>query len=467
MVVDHLVVGAGSAGCVIAARLAATGATVALLEAGGARPPAGVNGVDFMAAVAEPGWIWPDLVAVRTSQQGARRYLRGRGLGGSSAVNALVAIDGLPEDYDRWGLPGWTWEALAEARAASRVRTELSAPGAVGHALMDACRSLGIAGVADSCAEIGVGPIRLTMDHGRRVSAADAYLSGPEVVDVRPDALVDRVLIERGRAVGVRLVDGREIEAHHVVLAAGALHTPAILLRSGIDRPGVGANLQDHVALAASLMLRAEHRAPEGVPAATALARWSSGASAADLQLVAFDHLGPGDGRNVGMVMLGLMDVRSQGRVTLASDDPTVDPLVELRLLSDADGHDEAALLRGLDGLLQVVTGDALSAVADAVYLDDRGTTPDLLDLGRAGEFCRANLADYVHPVGTCAMGRADDPMAVVDSDGHVIGLEGLSVADASVIPRLPRANTHVPVTVVAEELARRWTRWGSAVMGR
>jgi choline dehydrogenase-like flavoprotein len=205
-------------------------------------------------------------------------------------------------------------------------------------------------------------------------------------------------------------------------------------------------------------MLRSEHRAPDGAPSITALARWSSGRAEADLQFLALDHLGPGDGRTMGMVMVALMDVASRGTVSLVDDDPMSDPIVELRMLSDPGGEDERRLRIGLEGLLRLLDTPAMSAVADAVYLDDQGTTPQMLTGRDVGDFLRRNLADYVHPVGTCAMGLPDDPMAVVDPDGHVIGHEALSVCDASIIPVLPRANTHLPVTIVAEAMARRWT---------
>lgn len=455
--IDHLVVGAGSAGCVVAARLAATGATVVLLEAGGGDPPPEVQGLDFIAATRSP-WVWPALTAVRSSVQGPRPYLRGRGVGGSSAVNALVAMDGLASDYDRWGLPGWDWASLAPARDRVRLVTEVAGQvGAVGRAVIEGWGALGHPVVEDSCRQLGAGPARLTMSAGRRVSAADCYLAGA-AVDLRTGALVDRVLLDGKRATGVLLADGTELAARHVILSAGAIHTPAIALRSGIERTGIGANLQDHAAQAALLVLRSEHRAPPGAASVTALVRLSSGDAEGDLQFLALDHLGPDDGRGLGMVMVALMDVASRGRVALTSPDPHVDPLVEMHMLSDPDGHDERRLRVGLQALLDLLDTPALRAVAEEVYLDDRGTTPELLGGRDLGEFLRANLADYVHPVGTCAMGRSDDPAAVVDLDGHVIGYEALSVCDASVIPVLPRANTHLPVTIVAEELARRWT---------
>jgi choline dehydrogenase-like flavoprotein len=452
--VDYLIVGAGSAGCVVASRLAATGASVTLLEAGPSTPPSTVTGVDFLAALAEPGWTWPNLTATRHASQQPRPYYRGRGIGGSSAVNALVSIDGLPADYDRWELPGWGYADLAHARSRAHLPTETAQPGAVGQALIHAVHGRGVPVVADACAELGVGPTRLAVRHGRRMSAADAY-DLPRV-EIRTDSLVDRVLFEGRKATGVRLADRTEIGADMVVLAAGAIHTPSILLRSGIDRPGIGANLQDHASLTALIALRPGYQAQVDVPSATALARLSSGSSPAALQLIAFDHLGPD--RTHGLVMVGLMDVRSRGHVTLRSADPYDDPTVSVQMTSDPDGLDMAALKQGLDLLLDVVTSGPMRQIADAVYLDDQGTTPEGFDRAAATEFIRRNLSDYVHPVGTCAMGLPTDPDAVVDLDGNVIGLTNLRIADASVIPRLPRANTHVPVTVVAEELARRWT---------
>lgn len=466
---DVLIVGAGSAGCVLADRLSARGTRVTVLEAGpdiGDR--AAVTGPSFFEAIAEPDLLWPDLVARRTPLQEPRQYGRGRGVGGSSLVNAMVGLWGEVEDYDAWdrdfGCTKWSWRDVEPyfrrievplSKADTRSSTRL------GGALVEACRTLGwdlhrgpypLGGLGRD-----VGPAMLTRDRdGRRVTVADAYLRRARTrhnVTLRPDTLVDRVVLEGRRARGVVLADGSEVPASTVIVCAGAIHSPAILLRSGIDRPGIGLGLQDHPSVPITVSLR--EPVDPGELAVTSLARFSSGEIPADLQLLPMDHLGraaPG----YGVLSVALMQARSRGRVRLRSSSPHEDPMVDFGLLDE--DSDRWRLMTGMRVLRALLREPPLSAAIADAFIDDRGTRLD--DLGDDDEilagWMQRHVGDYVHASGTCAMGDPRRETSVVDPSGVVIGYDGLRVCDASIFPQLPRANTHFPVMMAAEVLSDR-----------
>lgn len=441
-----VVVGAGSAGSVVAATLVASGrCEVVLLEAGpdlvpGHRPVS-VDGPSFVTAMAEPGLTWEPLPAVRVSGQGARRYVRGRGVGGSSVVNAMVALPGHPDDYDEWerdlGCAGWGWSEFApwfdrvrSVQALTPARADEIGP--VGRALM----------AADDRAEVAM----LTRDGaGRRVTAADAFLGpwrGSASLAVRPHAEVGRVVLDGRRATGVVLVDGSEIEADAVVVCAGAVHSPTILLRSGVERPGIGIGLQDHPSFPVTFGLHGDP-GESGIGTRLSVGALLRAGLAApdDLQVLAMEEADPA-APGLGLLLGAVMRVWSRGTVALGVD-PDGPPSVDFGMLGD---ERDMAAMRAVVALLGSLAGrpefEAVGAVLPHATDDDA---------------IRAAVGDYVHATSTCRMGRPDDDLAVVDTTGRVIGHEGLWVVDASVMPRVPRANTHLPTMALALRLATRW----------
>lgn len=463
---DYVVVGAGAAGCVLAGRLATRAKHVLLIEAGSAT--ATNDSHSFFDALDDPGRTYPNLAVHSTNQSPSKPYLLGRGIGGGSAVNAMIATPGSAADYDHWerdlGCVGWGWSSLKwtlDSHALVLSQPDPTEWGSVDRALIEGAASLGhdycpsyLPNGAGTGHRLGVGPAWLTRWDGRRVTAADAYLSGsrPQLT-IQTETVVETVAFDGRRAIGVVTSDGELIEADEVIVAAGAIHSPALLLRSGVDRRGIGRGLKDHPSSRLTLSLR-EPNDEEALAAATLL-RWSSPGDEADLQVLPLNHVGnsPAAG-GLGGLIAAVMSVRSTGAVTLGSTDAAASPIVRLNLLDD--DRDRVRLRLAARKMVSLVATPAFRRIVDDVFIDDLGTPLAALadDDATLDRWLVANVGDTFHAACTCRMGLVDDDMSVVDTAGRVHGYRNLRVCDASIFPDLPRANPYLPTVMVAEQIA-------------
>ncbi len=497
---DVVIVGAGSAGCVLAARLSEDpGTSVLLLEAGGrprrlhARIPAAFS------KLYGSSLDWGYRTAPQAALDGRRIvFPRGKALGGSSSINAMMAIRGHRADHDGWP-EGWSWDEVAPAYARSDLRFPRATqrrPSPLTGDFVEAATQCGIPRSRDLNAadNEGVGLTPVSILRGRRHSVADGYLRDamrrPNLTVVT-GAHATGVILERGRARGVSyLLDGHAEEAHarrEVVLAAGAVDTPKLLLLSGIGPPeelgrhgipvrhalpGVGRNLRDHLAngilaaVDAKTLYRAERlrhvlawlvlgRGPltSNVAEAAAFVRVDPDARAPDLELlfapVLFEEEGTVPPSQDGVTVAAiLLQPHSVGEVRLASGDPLAAPEIDPRYLTDADGHDANLLLDGLRLARRVLASEPLARHVTGEMLPG----PDAVDDDGLRAHLRSRSQTLYHPVGTCRMGTDDD--AVVAPDLRVRGVDALRVVDASVLPALPRGHTNWPTVMVAERAA-------------
>jgi choline dehydrogenase len=492
------VVGGGTAGCVLAARLSEDSTNHVLLIEAGAREP-----LEAMAVPAE--WLsligssadWGDSGAVNAFTGARVATPRGRGLGGSSSINGLAFVRGHRSGYDAWtrcGAPGWGFDNLlpyfrrsetAEGRdpAVRGVDGPLIVsvpplPNPVIAAAVEAAVEVGYgrAGDVSSGLEIGFGWSDFNIVDGSRQSAADAYLT-PALrrtnLDVVTGALVRRVVVIGGRATGIEFTAGGTTATvdctGEIVLTAGAIGSAQLLLLSGIgssdhlravgiepvlELPGVGANLHDHPL--ASVTYESSRAIPfiaaNASGEAMGFVRTRVELDRPDLQFVFLSSPlpvptlpTPPHGYSI---LFSAINPRSRGTVRLAGPDAELLPQVNPNYMADA--RDVATMREGLRLARRIGEGDALTPwrggeVHPGPHVSDTDT--DALD-----EYLRLSLRCYFHYVGTCRIG--DDEMAVVDPQLRVRGIGGLRVADASVMPSIVTANTAATVYGIAERAA-------------
>jgi choline dehydrogenase len=464
---DVVVVGGGTAGCVLAARLSEHAERrVRLLEAGPDYGPLAEG--RWPPELLQAGWLAPTHLWDPGGEDG--RTLGGRVVGGSSAVNACMAVEGSPGDYDEWG-HGWSYETLLPylRRAKGELRTaraNTDRPVSFHRAFLEAAQTVGfplLDDPNDPGSSVGVAPFPANVVDGTRWNASFAYLDparGRSNLAIVPDTLVDRVELDGTRAVGVLTADGRRFHGSTVVLTAGAYFTPAILLRSGIgpadhlrslaipvvaDLP-VGSPLLDHcgttLAWSVSDELRDEARAQadgDGLVQPHAVLKAASSRSPEgtwDLHLISWIYPVGERSYEAGISVFHMKPL-SSGRVLLRSRDPFEQPLVERGFLTREE--DLAAILEGIELARGLAATPPLRELLGE-EIRPGGEEPE--------PYVRGTIRNYFHPAGTCALG------AVVDGGGRVHGTESLVVADASIMPTIPRANTNLTTAAVAERIA-------------
>jgi choline dehydrogenase len=520
-----VIVGAGSAGCALACRLAEAGQTVTVIEHGGT--DAGPF-IQMPAALSYPmnmGLYDWGLQTEPEPHLGGRvlHVPRGKVVGGSSSINGMVYVRGHARDYDGWaeaGAQGWgfadvlpyfrrmeAWHGAADGgdpawRGMDGPLHVTRGPRAnpLFQAFIEAGRQAGYPVTADynGAQQEGFGPMEATIWKGRRWSAANAYLRPAlktgKVRLVR--ALARRVVIEGGRAVGVEVRRGGAVEVvragREVVLAASSLNTPKLLMLSGIgpaahlaahgvavvaDRPGVGANLQDHLEIymqfaaaqpitlykywnlfgkglvGAQWLFTGKGLGASNQFEACGFIRSAAGVDYPDIQYHFLPIAVRYDGKSVAeghgfQAHVGPMRSKSRGSVTLRSADPEAAPVIRFNYMSHPDDWAE---FRTCVRLTREIFGQP--AMAGHVKREIQPGAAVQSD-AEIDDFLRAHVESAYHPCGTARIGRRDDPLAVVDPELRVIGVDGLRVADSSVFPQVTNGNLNAPSIMVGERAA-------------
>jgi choline dehydrogenase len=512
---DYIVVGAGSAGCVIASRLSDRGAKVLVLEAGGPADSPLIRIPAAYSLLSDTHMDWAYRTVAQSHLNGRRIFWpRGRVLGGSSSINYMVYIRGNRGDYDHWrqlGNIGWSYEDVLPyfVRAERNERLKdvyhgCNGPVAVrdnpnrklGDMFIAAAIEQGLQPTEDfnGAEQDGCGILQYTVDDRGRCSSAAAYLRN-EIEFGNPviatNALALRVLIDKGRAIGVRYLSLRGVESAHasaeVILCGGAINSPQLLLLSGIgpadelraagiepvhNLPGVGKNLQDHLAcllrcainspltlyglsrdewLAAQTQFLEQGTGPcaTNLFEAGAFVRCDPTSTFPDVQILCVSSFAgeldgaPPDRHGVTLAHY-VARPRSRGQIQLRSANPLDKPAIDPQYLSDPE--DLRLTLLGLRLNRRITKSGALSSIVKEEVWPGPNATSDA-DLAA---YVRRSATTAFHPVGTCKMGS--DSMAVVDSSLRVHGLQGLRVADASIMPTLVSGNTNAPTIMIGEK---------------
>jgi 5-(hydroxymethyl)furfural/furfural oxidase len=559
---DYVVVGGGAAGCPLAARLSERSSVrVLLIEAGtdyppGEEPPE-ILDIFAATAYADQRFIWSGLKAAYGPRPGNEpdrrrrvRYVAGRVIGGGSSINGMAANRGLPSDYDGWaasGAAGWDWNGVLPFFKKLETDSDFDGPlhGQQGpirlqryaperwpgftRGVMKAIEDAGWSNIADQNARFDDGffPVAYSHTDTMRMGAAWRYLTAE--VRRRPNLTVmggtrvDRLVFDGTRCTGVRVrgLNGegsgeREIKAREVIVSSGAIHSPVLLMRSGIgaahelrahgidvvaDRRGVGKHLMEHPGVNFGCFLKRPARLPADLRRQMfAGLRWSSG----------LDGCPPGDmyvipnnkgqwhaiGARLGLIMMWVNRSFSTGEIRLSAAEVGAPPDIDFNMCSDE--RDILRIIKGVKLLAKLRAHPAVQETVEEVFpisysdyayklamysrwnalqtfvgaqamdasatvrramiraiIADAPSVDDLVgDEATCRDWIRAAVVGHWHASCTCRMGRADDPLAVTDASARVYGVEGLRVADASIMPSVPCANTNLPTIMIGEKVA-------------
>jgi choline dehydrogenase len=501
-------VGGGTAGATLAGRLAErSDQSILLLEAGpdygsysgGAWPPVLLDAREM--AVSTHSWNYE---SAATYGKPGLLLERARVMGGCSSHNGCAAVWGHRTDYDGWaalGNSGWDTASLLPLFETVMAKMRVSIPASEEitpwhQVFLQASPGAGFPfrenlNDVDLTHGITINPVNI-VPNGVRWNSAFAYLDPVRdraTLTIRGDVLVDRLLLEGDRVAGVQVVGPGgpvTVRAGRVVLCAGAYGSALTLLRSGIgaadelrelgvdpvhELPGVGRNLQDHALIPILysgtpelIESMARFEADGGLmreEGTTIVARSSQSQGVFDLHIYPISSrvadswardLHRRDGPPSWLFGIGsaLLTPRSKGTIRLSSRDPEAAPSIDHAYFTDEDDRDVAALVDGIERSREIAAQEPLKSLIGTE--DEPGAAVG--DRDELAGYVRANSAHAYHPVGTCKMGPASDPAAVVDARGKVHGLDGLYVADAAIMPVIPRANTNIPVAVIAEKIA-------------
>ena len=519
---DYVIIGAGSAGCCVANRLSIDKTkSVCLIEAGPKDNDLRIKiPIGFVMLMKHPrfNWLYASTPQAQLKNQSIAMP-RGKTLGGSSSINSMVYIRGRPSDYDRWselGCSGWDWKSVLPYFKRSEQNIRLGSdprhgddgplyvedppsPHFLCNVFIEAGKEAGIPSNNDFNGEIqeGLGTYQLTMHNGRRWSSADAFLK-PVIkrpnLEVITNAEVKVINFNNKRAESITIIKGNKLENinvnNEVILCAGAIGSPTVLLQSGIgpsaqlhdlgsniihDMAGVGENLHDHPAISTyfsapfvghgislgtlpsilfspiEYLFKRRGLLTSNTVEAGGFVRTNKKISEPDIQ---FHFIPARVGHQGSLIVWGrgyysdvcLLKPKSRGRLWLEKIDGEYQPQIDPNLLADSD--DKQTLIGGFKILRQIFAARPFRKFnSSEIYPGDEvKTDADIAD------YVLSHLGTAYHPVGTCRMGPADDPLTVVTPDLKVKGLDNVRVADASIMPEIVAGNTNAPTIMIAEK---------------